>query len=128
MIHAMSEKSEPTVLGALPHSRPHRRSDKRAARPPEPVAAGDSKPRPGPKGPAKAAAQTRPARQPKKQAETKREPETTGGQDASTKCDATGGATELLTTAVQAAAELAEIGLSAGARALRIAISRLPHP
>jgi hypothetical protein len=38
------------------------------------------------------------------------------------------GATELLTTVVQAAAELAEIGLMAGARALRIAVSRLPRP
>ena len=38
------------------------------------------------------------------------------------------GATELVTTVVQAAAELAEIGLTAGARALRIAVSRLPRP
>jgi hypothetical protein len=35
---------------------------------------------------------------------------------------------EILGTAVQAAAELAEIGLSAGARALRNAVSRLPRP
>ena len=33
-----------------------------------------------------------------------------------------------LETAVQAAAELAEIGLQAGARALRRAVSRLPRP
>jgi hypothetical protein len=33
-----------------------------------------------------------------------------------------------LETAVQAAAELAEIGLHAGARALRRAVSRLPRP
>jgi hypothetical protein len=32
-----------------------------------------------------------------------------------------------LTTAVQAAAELTEIGLSAGARALRGALARLPR-
>jgi hypothetical protein len=31
-------------------------------------------------------------------------------------------------TAVQAAAELAEIGLQAGTRALRRALSRLPRP
>jgi hypothetical protein len=36
--------------------------------------------------------------------------------------------TDILGTAVQAAAELAEIGLSASARALRAAISRLPRP
>jgi hypothetical protein len=35
---------------------------------------------------------------------------------------------DILGTAVQAAAELAEIGLSASARALRGAISRLPRP
>ena len=35
---------------------------------------------------------------------------------------------EILGTAVQAAAELAEIGLSVGARAIRRAVSRLPRP
>jgi hypothetical protein len=35
---------------------------------------------------------------------------------------------DILGTAVQAAAELAEIGLSASARALRGAIARLPRP
>jgi hypothetical protein len=34
----------------------------------------------------------------------------------------------VLGTAVHAAAELAEIGLSAGARALRNAVGRLPKP
>jgi hypothetical protein len=33
-----------------------------------------------------------------------------------------------LETVVQAAAELTEIGLRVGARALRSAVSRLPHP
>jgi hypothetical protein len=36
--------------------------------------------------------------------------------------------TEVAGTAVKAAAELAEIGLSAGARALKLAVSRLPRP
>jgi hypothetical protein len=36
--------------------------------------------------------------------------------------------TDVIGTAVQAAAELAEIGLSAGVRALRGAVSRLPRP
>jgi hypothetical protein len=35
---------------------------------------------------------------------------------------------ELVGTVVKAAAELAEIGLMVGARALRTAVSRLPHP
>jgi hypothetical protein len=36
--------------------------------------------------------------------------------------------TEVAGTVVKAAAELAEIGLSAGARALKLAVSRLPRP
>jgi hypothetical protein len=36
--------------------------------------------------------------------------------------------TEIFGTAVQAAAELAEIGLSVSARALRNAVSKLPKP
>jgi hypothetical protein len=36
--------------------------------------------------------------------------------------------TDILGTAVQAAAELAEIGLSVSARAIRGAVSRLPRP
>jgi hypothetical protein len=35
---------------------------------------------------------------------------------------------DIIGTAVQAAAEIAEIGLSAGARALRSAVSKLPRP
>jgi hypothetical protein len=35
---------------------------------------------------------------------------------------------DIIGTAVQAAAELAEIGLSASARALRSAVARLPRP
>jgi hypothetical protein len=36
--------------------------------------------------------------------------------------------TEVVSTLVKATAELAEIGLSVGARTLRNAISRLPRP
>jgi hypothetical protein len=89
----MSEKkSEPSVLGGLPHSRPHRRSTKRADRP-----VGDNAPEPEP------------------------EPEPTPPE-----ADADG--LHILGTAVQAMAELAEIGLTLGARLLRSAISRLPRP
>jgi hypothetical protein len=35
---------------------------------------------------------------------------------------------DLLTTAVQAAGELAQIGLAAGGRALKSALERLPRP
>jgi hypothetical protein len=101
MIRAMSNEDEPSVLGALPRSRPHRRSAKRATRPavtePDLLDAVAGVP-PSPTG----------------------DEERPGAGGA--------GATELLTTAVQAAAELAEIGLTASARALRIALSRLPRP
>jgi hypothetical protein len=94
----MSENpTEPSVIGALPHSRPHRRSEKRAARP------GSSSVR----GTAES-----PAPEPLAPEQSTPEPDTP----------------DLLSTAVHALAELAEIGLTAGARALRIAVSRLPHP
>jgi hypothetical protein len=82
------KKSEPSVLGALPHSRPHRRSAKRADRP-----IADTAPEPAPAPP---------------------EAERDG--------------LHILGTAVQVVAELAEIGLTLGARLLRTAVSRLPRP
>jgi hypothetical protein len=36
--------------------------------------------------------------------------------------------TELVTTAIQAAGELAQIGLTVGGRALKRAVDRLPRP
>ena len=106
----MTRESEPSVLGGLPHSRPHRRSQKREIRPeatPDATGATDRR---------------------------------TGATDGDTRtADRLTGAThggpsghsapaEIVGTAVQAAAELAEIGLKAGAFALRIALSRLPRP
>jgi hypothetical protein len=98
----MSERKPSEVLGALPRTRPHRRSDKRAARP-------TATPLP-PKPPAPAAP-TRSRVAAQKAAKPEPEPRS-----------------DILGTAVQAAAELAEIGLSASARALRGAVSRLPRP
>jgi hypothetical protein len=98
----MSEKSETSVLGSLPHSRPHRRSEKRAARP-EPQQTAEPKPATPP------APEQAPPKRPDNPASLPQ-------------------GTELVGTVVKAAAELAEIGLTVGARALRTAVSRLPHP
>jgi hypothetical protein len=91
----MSDEQPDGVLGSLPKTRPHRRSDKRRVAPNEP------KRRP----PAERTARPKPAPPP---------PADSGDG--------------ILTTAVQAAAELAEIGLTASARALREALSHLPRP
>ncbi|HUA03843.1 MAG TPA: hypothetical protein VMB27_08075 [Solirubrobacteraceae bacterium] len=143
----MSDERPSDVLGALPRRRPHRRSDKRAtpapaaehaAVVPAPVAersgtgtkrAPSSRPRGarpanGPR-PATSDAQPRrraePLRQPAQPAGTPPAPPQRGSRDYSTGKD-------ILGIAAQAAAELAEIGLSVSARALRNAVGRLPRP
>jgi hypothetical protein len=131
----MSERPPSEVLGALPRSRPHRRSAKRPALPVD-----DAAPEPAPRA-AKAAA-------PKAKATTKRaapkpKPKVGDGRSAPLSQPAQPDGTpqarrtkqperpdrhDILGTAVQAAAEIAEIGLSASARAIRRAVSRLPRP
>ena len=106
----MSQKSEPTVIGSLPHTRPQRRSEKRGARPEQ-----EHAPAKQPAG-SKRAAASKPTAD--KQPAPQRATYPPGLPDG----------TELVATAVKAAAELAEIGLTIGARALRIAVSRLPRP
>jgi hypothetical protein len=126
----MTDEHATEVLSALPHRRPHRRSDKRAARPA--VAAETAAPKTAtrarasatPVGKAarpvgKSASQTR-LRQPAQPAGAPPSPRSRGSVPAT--------GAEVLGTAVHAAAELAEIGLTAGARALRNAVARLPRP
>jgi hypothetical protein len=135
-----SGDGERDVFGSLPNSRPQRRSAKRdrggpAAKPeaqaqtakPMPAAAkakakpAAAKPRPKPRAKAGAAAEA-------------------GAAPTSSKIPPAGYATprgdgdgvprgaDLVTTAVQAAGELAHIGLAAGGRALKSALERLPRP
>lgn len=112
MMTVMSDSGE--ILGGLPRSRPQRRS----ARRPRPVSAAvpDSD---------LAGAATRRAR-PAETAHGAR------AESAAPSADADAGGSpdpvEVVTTAVRAVGELAEIGLSVGTQALRGALERLPRP
>ncbi len=188
---AMTEERHSEVLGGLPRTRPHRRSDKRdSARtaPPTPETTdgpapptadtpggpavpataprtATTKTKPGATNAKAAAAKTKTAARTESSPKAKsaaakpktaaakptadrptgggarlRQPEQPDGTPArgpakpysparhSPRDQPAPKGTEILGTAVQAAAELAEIGLSAGARALRRAVSRLPRP
>jgi hypothetical protein len=175
----MSDEQPSEVLGALPRTRPHRRSDKRGSRraettppdrangaPPEPAvtppepdatspepAADAPAPATSPTGPEQpaAAAKAPSARARKPTAKKTTAPKQRRARASEPSPDAKprlrqppqpdgtpsraphakpvpARGTDLLGTAVQAAAELAEIGLSLSARAVRRAVSRLPRP
>jgi hypothetical protein len=116
---AAKASPEASVLGALPSTRPTRLGGDRR---------GAAKP--------KARATTRAAAKPRKAATPKAkhvpQPPRTGAPpagwqtpgDADSRRD--GGPVELVTTAVQAAGELAQIGLTVGGQILRRAANRLP--
>jgi hypothetical protein len=107
----MSEPPPSDVLGALPRTRPQRRSPKRAGSPAATASPAAATPPAAAVPPAATASPAVAAVPPPR-------PEPSAAPAPRT----------LLGTAVQAAAELTEIGLSAGARALRGAVSRLPRP
>jgi hypothetical protein len=133
------------VFGSLPNTRPQRRSARReragaetkpaAAKPAAQAPAAGAKPaaraKPAAQAPAagaKPAAQARPAAEaaPPRAATSNIPPAgyaTPRGND-----DGVPRGAELVTTAVQAAGELAQIGLAAGGRALKSALGRLPRP
>ena len=95
------------VLGALPHRRPNRRSQKRAA--------------PAPPGGERGSGAA---------ADAPEDERVTGKGAPAPPSDeaAAPRGRELASTMVQAAAELAEIGLSVSARAFKEAVARLPRP
>jgi hypothetical protein len=127
----MSPQPKAGVMGSLPRTRPHRRSAKR------PPATGPAKSRTPNAGTAKAgtakagtakagttkaaAARTGTARPSPSKAASPAAPGPPQPRPASSPDNSPG----VLETAVQAAAELTEIGLHAGARALRRTLSRL---
>jgi hypothetical protein len=164
----MTDTPPSDVLGALPRTRPHRRSDKRASKPaatarPAATAKPKAPSKPAatakPKTPAKskaaakprAAAKSKAAAKPKR-AESATRPKLVAVPPAAEQAGPTpfympsssqgsrvaaqkaakpapsNDKVDILGTAVQAAAELAEIGISATARAIRGAVARLPRP
>lgn len=173
----MPDERAPSVLGGLPRTRPHRRSEKRtaAASPqaepaqtepapneakaktrakPNKSAAAKPKapggktraPSPKPKTPngktptpaAKAKTPEATVSAARRRGTTMRQPAQPRGAPMTTRpvkrppASATpqrpANGREIVGTAVQAAAELAEIGLAVSARAIRTAVSRLPRP
>ncbi len=138
----MTDEHPTDLLAALPRTRPHRRSDKRAAAGSgtgEAPAAANPKPAPSPSAARKpSAGKAGPAqetpRSKAKQAGAKplRQPAQPRGipkaRRAPKRKPAPAAAPELVGTAVQAVGELAEIGLTLTARALRNAAARLPRP
>jgi hypothetical protein len=122
----MNDERPPEVLGALPHTRPHRRSDKRAARAEKGAPASPApKRKPKPK-PERLSQPAQPAGAPPKASRSPKVRRAPTSPPPRRPTPPSGG--EILSTAVQAAAELTEIGLTASARALRNALSRLPRP
>jgi hypothetical protein len=134
------------VFGSLPNTRPQRRSAKRdraggkpkAAAPAAPKASRTAAtPRSATPGAAKPKAKRRPRTTAKARPTAKpRAAAATAASDippagyATPRPEGDGvprGA-DLVTTAVQAAGELAQIGLAAGGRALKSALERLPRP
>lgn len=157
-LRAMADERQSEVLGALPRTRPQRRSAKRPARPDEPSArAASATPSPTRERPARSAAPKN-ASAAKPAPPSRSRPRAVGSARAvgtSRGKSAKGGKAdrlrqppqprgipsqprspvpsrperpEILGTVVQAAAELTEIGLSLGAQALRRAVARLPRP
>jgi hypothetical protein len=113
----MDDERSTDLLSSLPRTRPHRRSDKRGARKP-PATRKPASGKPAAHNPPAAKRLRQPA-QPRGIPDARRAPK---------RKPAPAAAPEIVGTAVQAIGELAEIGLTLTARALRNAVSRLPKP
>ena len=120
---------ERDVFGSLPNTRPQRRSAKRDRAGGTAKAAAPAKTAPPRRKPAPATA-ARPKAKPRPRASATTASTIPPAGYATPRPDDDGvprGA-HLVITAVQAAGELAHIGLSAGGRALKSALGRLPRP
>lgn len=150
---AVSNDRPGDVLGSLPRRRPHRRSDKRARPAPPDASAAEQTAAPASapgkqrrKQPTQAGSGTRRKRPPAESATARVASTPTGSprprperlrqpaQPPGVPPAVNGRRPEepdgrrILGTAAKAAAELAEIGLTVSARALRNAVARLPRP
>jgi hypothetical protein len=135
---AKRQKAQPSVLGSLPAQRPDRIGGRRtrgtapAAAAPEPVARARpaaEKPRRAKASPA--AEKPRPAAAARPRPATPERPRPVAPPPPPPSPTARRGpprGTELVTTAIQAAGELAQIGLTAGGRAVKRAVDRIPRP
>lgn len=133
------DESDRDVLKSLPRTRPQRRSSKRDAGAKRPATA--SKPKatttatkkkaaaPRAKAKAKSAAPTPIASKRKRAgARARRMPPAGFSPPRDTRDQSPPSGAELIGTAIQAAGELAQIGLAVGGHALRSALGRLPKP
>lgn len=152
-VRAMTENGRKDVLGSLPRTRPARRSAKRDAGAGRKAAAAEAatpkarqapaRPAPAAKAAAPAAARPRAAAKrtaavpPPKSAAPKRQkplraapppPPPPAGWAAPADEASPLSAPELVTSAIQAVGELAQIGATFGLQAARHALSRLPRP
>jgi hypothetical protein len=113
-----SRRSEQSVLGSLPSTRPARvgraRGTNRKAKAPVATATAAKKATTKPKATKAAGTKPRATTPPPEQPTSRRNGPPSGA--------------ELATTAVRAAGELAQIGLTVGAQVLKRAASRLPRP
>jgi hypothetical protein len=124
------------VFGSLPNARPQRRSARRdrPAAKAKPAATGAAepaaKPKPAAREKAATSAKPKPAARPKTTPPraTAAQIPPAGYATPRTDDDGIPRGADLVTTAVQAAGELAQIGLAAGGRALKSALERLPRP
>ena len=130
------DDSDRDVLSSLPRTRPQRRSAKRdatrakapTATKPKPKAPAKPKPRAKPKAAAgkPASLAARQARRGNNRA--RRMPPSGFAPPRTTEERRPPSGPELIGTAIQAAAEIAQIGLAVGGHALRGALDRLPKP
>ena len=119
------DDNEADVLKSLPRTRPQRRSTKRDAPKKKAATATQAKPKP------RAKAKPKPAARPKATSGrrgARRMPPAGFSPPRDTHDQAPPSGAELIGTAIQAAGELAQIGLAVGGHALRSALGRLPRP